>query len=146
MNDNANNFSNFSEMLKKALGNKVDQTAEGFIDLMAPDGVMEFPFAPENGVKQVMGREALVDYLAGLQDRLSIDSISDPKVHLTQNADVIILEFTCAGHALKTGRSYNQRYISVITLCDGKIAHYADYWNPLMAIDALGDLESLKQA
>lgn len=144
MNENAKNFSNFTEMLKKALGKKVDQTAEGFIDLMAPDGVMEFPFAPEDGVKQVVGREALGDYLAVVQDMISLDSLSDPKVHQTQNEDVVILEFSCTGHARKTGRPYNQRYISVITLGDGRIVHYADYWNPLVAIDALGDLKSLK--
>lgn len=35
------------------------------------------------------------------------------------------------------------RYISVITVRDGEIADYRDYWNPLAVAAALGGAEEL---
>ena len=139
MAENAIDLTSFSGMLKGVLGSRVDQDADGFVEMMAPDGVMEFPYAPSGGVPRVEGREALAAYLAGFNGVLAIDSITEPTVHLTQDPNVVILEFGCIGRGLKTGRPYNQRYISVITLKDGKIARYVDYWNPLVVLAALGD-------
>lgn len=139
MAENAIDLSSFSGMLKRALGFRIDQDADGFIEMMAPDGVMEFPYAPPGGVARVEGREALAAYLAGFDGVLAIDSVTEPTIHLTQDPNIVILEFGCVGRGLKTGRPYNQRYISVITLMDGKIARYVDYWNPLVGLAALGD-------
>lgn len=139
MAEKAINLSSFSDMLKGALGSLVDQEADGFVEMMAPDGVMEFPYAPPGGTTRVEGREALAAYLDGFRGVMAIDSLTEPTVHLTQNPNVAILEFGCIGRGLKTGQPYNQRYISVITLKDGKIARYVDYWNPLVGLAALGD-------
>jgi len=54
---------------------------------------------------------------------------------------VVILEFDGSGRALATGRAYEQRYISVITLRAGYIQHHRDYWNPLVVTAALGPSE-----
>jgi ketosteroid isomerase-like protein len=45
-----------------------------------------------------------------------------------------------------TGAPYNQLYISVVTLRDGRIAHYRDYWNPLVVLTALGGTEAAAAA
>ncbi|MGI0119950.1 nuclear transport factor 2 family protein [Zooshikella sp. RANM57] len=146
MTESADELSSFVDMLKQALGDKIDQSADGFIAMMAKDFVMEFPYAPEDGVKEIKGQDALANYLANLQDLIVLDRITVPKVYRAQNSDVVILEFECRGHAKKTGRPYNQRYISVITLREGKILRYVDYWNPLNVFDAIGSLASLKPA
>jgi ketosteroid isomerase-like protein len=44
---------------------------------------------------------------------------------------------------VRTGVAYDQTYISVVTLRDGRIARYKDYWNPLVALAALGGAEAL---
>ncbi|MCG7588212.1 nuclear transport factor 2 family protein, partial [Photobacterium sp. OFAV2-7] len=143
MTDNPAGFASFSEMLKRALGAKVDQSAQSFIEMVTQDCVMEFPYAPEGGVKKVEGSAALASYLTRVSKLVNIDQISEPTVHQTLNQDVVILEFDCNGQGLATGRPYNQRYISVITLNQGQIQHYLDYWNPLIAMDAIGDLSAL---
>ena len=49
-----------------------------------------------------------------------------------------IAEFRSKGTALPTGKPYEQTCISVVrTDGDGLITHYLDYWNPLVAIEAL---------
>jgi ketosteroid isomerase-like protein len=46
----------------------------------------------------------------------------------------VIIEFRSQGSGQKTRRPYNQRYINVIRIRDGKIVAYRDYWNPLVAL------------
>ncbi len=139
-------LSRFSDMLKAALGPLVDQEASGFLDMMAPDGVMEFPYAPPGGVTRLEGREALAAYLSGYDEILAIGRMTEPTIYRTDNPEVVILEFGCIGHGVKTGRPYNQRYISVVTVRDGKIVRYVDYWNPLIALEAIGGMDALTAA
>lgn len=37
----------FSTMLRKALGYRIDADASTFLEMVADDGVMEFPFSPQ---------------------------------------------------------------------------------------------------
>jgi ketosteroid isomerase-like protein len=58
----------------------------------------------------------------------------------------VIFEFSCSGEGVATGAPYNQLYVSVVTLRDGRIAHYRDYWNPLVVLTALGGTEAAAAA
>lgn len=132
-----NGITSFSAMLKLGLGDRVAQDADGLLPMMAEDAVMEFPYAPSGQVRKLNGRAELAAYLARLGEVLAIDSLSPPRVHRTGDPEVTILEFTAAGRGLRTARPYNQTYISVITVRQGQIVHYRDYWNPLAVIEAL---------
>ena len=46
------------------------------------------------------------------------------------------MEMTINGTATQTGRPYNQRYVVVAETKDGKLAHYREYWNPLISAEA----------
>ena len=60
--------------------------------------------------------------------------------------DSTIFEASCQGRGANTGLAYDQDYISVVTLKDGRIARYADYWNPLVLVHALGGQDALRTA
>ena len=47
------------------------------------------------------------------------------------------IEFSCKGHSPQTGARYDQDYVSILELRDGRIARYRDYWNPLVALSAI---------
>jgi ketosteroid isomerase-like protein len=50
-----------------------------------------------------------------------------------------VVEFTCDGTVIETGRPYNQHYVALLTFdANGKILVYRDFWNPLVAIEAFG--------
>lgn len=50
----------------------------------------------------------------------------------------MVAEFRSTGTALPTGKPYEQTCVSIVrTDGDGLITHYLDYWNPLVAIEAL---------
>ncbi len=119
-------------MLRDALGPWLARDAQSFAEMFAENGVMEFPYAQPDGVKRLDGRQALEGYLPKVAEMIEMDRMTEPTVHCTQQANVVILEFGAEGRGRKSRVEYNQSYISVITLQDGHIVRYLDYWNPLI--------------
>src|SRR5271155_3260992 len=111
----------FSTMLRQTLGEQLKPGAETFVEMVAEDGVMEFPFALPSP-RRVEGREALAAHIAFLAGRIEFLSVSDVVKHATGDPEVFILEFAGSGRAVATGEPFEQRYISVIRLRDGRIA------------------------
>ena len=124
------------DMLVSALGDRLDPSAQSFVDRMAEDFVMEFPFARPGMQTRIEGRTAVLAYLMTVGQGVSVDSVSNVVVHDTTDPDVVILEFDGHGRAVKTGEPYEQRYISVIRTRGGRIVHYKDYWNPIQGLKA----------
>lgn len=127
----------FSDMLRFALGDRLDAKASSFVEMFHPEGVMEFPYAYGDLPKRVEGRTALSEHLTRLARQISFDRMSLPEVTQTEDPDCFILEFEAFGSGVETGEPYEQRYISVIRLRDGYIVHYKDYWNPLAILRAV---------
>lgn len=146
MTDQPDPFSSFSGLLRAALGDLLMPDADTFLDMVADDIVMEFPYAPPAAVPRVTGKAALAEYLPGAASLITIESMSEPVVHRTQDTGVVILEFTCKGHGTETGIAYDQTYISVVTVADGYITQYRDYWNPLIALRAMGGDDAIAAA
>jgi len=130
-------MASFAALLRRALGDHLAPTANSFVEMMAEDGVMEFPYASAHEPARLHGREAVRQHLASLSGLLDIDSFHDLVVHPSQTPGVFVLQMRCIGKAVTTGLPYNQRYISVITVADGYIVNYLDYWNPLVLEEAL---------
>lgn len=139
-------FSGFADLLRRGLGDLLAPEATDFVSMMAEDGVMEFPYAPPDGVRALSGRTELVSYLERLGGLLELTSYRDLRVYRTTDPGVVVLEFTAQGRGVQSGLPYEGPYISVITVRDGHIRHYRDYWNPLAATRALGGLGALAGA
>lgn len=131
-------MANFAGVLRMALGNNLAPDATTFLAMMAEDGVMEFPYHSAGPALRLTGRAAISAHLANVAGMIEIDGFHDLVVHESREPGVFILELNCTGSAVKTGLPYNQRYISVITVKDGHIIRYLDYWNPLILQQALG--------
>ncbi|MEU8083172.1 nuclear transport factor 2 family protein [Micromonospora sp. NPDC049101] len=110
----------------------------GFIALFAEDAVLELPFAPPGQPRRVAGRAELHEYLINYPDLLDVREIRDRTVHETRDPEVIVVEFAASGFVVATGRPYEVRYIAVLTIRDGRLAHYRDYWDPIAAQELLG--------
>jgi uncharacterized protein len=109
----------------------LDKDMVGFIGLFTDDAVIEFPFAPPGRPDRLEGRAAVHEYLIGYPDWLDIRRIKDRTVHQTHDPRVIIAEFSAEGVVVDTGEPYEARYITVLTVQDGRIAHFRDYWSLL---------------
>jgi len=53
------------------------------------------------------------------------------------DARVVILEYDVHGKIIRTGASYDNRFISVVTIGNRKIVHWRDYMDSLSAMTAL---------
>jgi len=105
------------------------------LDLCADDVVFEFPFAPPGRPARVEGKPALRDYLKAVAGRVRIEGLGNLEIHETANPDVAIIEMTLTGTVTATGAPHEQSYISVLTVRDGLIVRYRDYWNPLRSAE-----------
>jgi ketosteroid isomerase-like protein len=130
----ARKFDTFGDLLRGALGPTLT-AADDFFDLFTEDVVFEFPYAPEGLPQRLDGRDRLAAHFARLGPLLEFDGFDLEASYVC--GDTVVFEFTCEGRAVDTGVAYDQTYISVVTLRDGRIARYRDYWNPLVTLAAL---------
>jgi ketosteroid isomerase-like protein len=118
----------------------------GFAGLWAEDGVLEFPFAGPGYPKRVEGRDAIHEYLRDYPNLLDIREIVAKTVHETADPAVAVVELTVGGIVVASQKPYELSYIAVITVENGKIRSYRDYWSPLAAAEVLGGLDELTAA
>lgn len=128
-------FDSFSDLLRGALGERLSP-ADTLLGLFADDVVFEFPFTPEGLPKRLDGVAAVANHLHKLGPLIAFGPMTLRDVHAS--GETVILEFSCTGQGVHTGAPYNQDYISVVSLRNGRIARYRDYWNPLVVLAALG--------
>lgn len=113
-----------------------------FADQWAPDGVMEFPFAPP-GYRVLNGRDDVWDYVKDYTATIRLDEITEHRRHHTLDPSVVILESSAKGVAVQTNNPYRMDYVGVVTIGPDGIRHYRDYWNSLAAAAAMGGVDAL---
>jgi hypothetical protein len=136
-------FDSFHALLRAALGNRVT-AAEDLLGLFAEDVVFEFPYAPDGLPRRLDGTAALGVHLEKLAPLIAFGPMVLGDVHA--DGETVIFEFSCTGEGVQTGAPYDQNYISVVTIRHGRIARYRDYWNPMVALMALGGREAAARA
>lgn len=138
-----NTIPSFGAMLRNALGDAViSEAGENFLEMCAEDIVFQFPFAPDGAVRELRGREVLAAYLPKAGRLINFESMSPAITHRYDDGETFVLEFSCKG-AGAAGR-YDQTYISVIEVRNGRITQYRDYWNPLVLLNAVGGIDHLR--
>jgi len=122
-----------AEHLRLTAAGRTDE----WVTLFAPDAVLEFPYAPAGVPRRVTGRDALFAHMSHFPETFDVEFV-DLVFHETVDPSLVIAEFRSTGAAVPTGKPYEQTCISVVrTDDDALITHYLDYWNPLVAIEAL---------
>jgi len=140
-----NTIPSFGAMLRGALGDAIIADAgDNFLQMCAEDIVFQFPFAPAGAVRELRGRDAMAAYLPKAGGLIDFESMSPALAHKSTDGETFVLEFSCRGKGAQTGERYDQDYISVVRVRNGRIAHYRDYWNPLVLLTAVGGIEHLK--
>ncbi|QQC92988.1 nuclear transport factor 2 family protein [Streptomyces alfalfae] len=115
---------------------------DAWIDLWAEDGVMEFPFAPPGAPCRLEGKAAVSAYMTAYPDHIDLTAIPYVEVHRTGDPDVVVVEMRSEGRAVATGHPFEMSYVAVVTVEEGLITHYRDYWNPLTALEIAGGADA----
>ena len=134
------------EVFRHGLELLLAKDMDGFAELWAEDGIIEYPFAAPGAPTRVEGREEVRRYMSRYPEMADIKEFPSVTVHRTQDPEVIIAEFVARGIAVRTGEPYEMRYVAVVTVRDESIVSYRDYWSPLMGAAALGELPALISA
>lgn len=125
-------------MFRRGLESLVSGQPREWIDMWDDAGTIEFPFAPEGYPQRLSGKANIAAYMNSLPDHLQFFEFPYVFFYHTTH-DVTVVEFSCNGKAVATGRPYRQKYVAVLELTqEGRISIYRDYWNPLVAVNALG--------
>jgi ketosteroid isomerase-like protein len=109
-----------------------------WIELWADDGELEFPFAPAGRQSIYRGKAEILAYMKAASGKMKIDGITAMKITPALDPHIVTVELTVKGQILSTGLPYNQRYVFMFEVKDGKLSRYREYWNPLISIDAKG--------
>ncbi len=102
------------------------------------DVVFEFPFAPVGRPKRLEGKEAVGEYLGVIASGAVPDRLTNLEMHQTVDPDVAVIEFSVTGRVRDSDVPFARSYIVVLTVRDGLIVRYRDYWNPLESLRGVG--------
>ena len=86
-----------------------------------------------------MGREAVAALYRNYRATgIVLHSADELAVHYDRAASVVVLEHAVHGRVTNTGRAYDNRFVSVVTIKNRKVTHWRDYLDPVAVFDALG--------
>jgi ketosteroid isomerase-like protein len=118
----------------------LDKDIAAWIDLWDDNGVFEFPFAPDGWPNRLEGKAAIADYMRAYPDHIDLHDFPHVEIHQTTAEPTIVVEMRGVGRLVETGNPYDMTYIAVVTVEDGRITRYRDYWNPLAVLqDSVSD-------
>jgi uncharacterized protein len=126
----------FFRIIREGLAGLAD--GEDYFDLLADDVVMEYVISVPGYPRRVEGRQAVIDLYRGYDDYMAVHTADSLRVYRDPEASVAVLEYEVHGESLLTGRPYNNRFASIITIRDRKVARWRDYLDPIAVFDASG--------
>ena len=126
----------FFRIIQEGLAGLVD--GEHFFDLLAEDVVVEYVVSVPGYPRRIQGRRAVADLYRGYGDMMVLHSVDGLAVHHDRATSVVVLEYAVHGRAVHTGRAYDNRFVSVLTVKDRQVTHWRDYLDPVAVFQALG--------
>ena len=125
----------FFDIAMRGLAGLVD--GDHYFDTIAPDAVFEFRYLFPDYPTKVVGRDALMALYAGYGKNIALHGAGALVVNISQTPGVVILEYDVQGTAVRSGKVYENRFVSVVTIEDRKIVGWRDYMDSLAAMSAL---------
>src|SRR6202022_2856823 len=130
----------FFDIVQQGLAGQVD--GDHYFDTIAENAVFEFRYIFPGWPQKLNSREALMALYAGYGNNIILHGADALVVHRSQDGRVVILEYDVHGKIIRTGASYDNRFISVVTIEDRKIVQWRDYMDSLAAMTALSRTQS----
>jgi uncharacterized protein len=113
-------------------------SGEDYFDLLAEDVVFEYVISVPGYPRRVKGRKKVIDLYSDYDDYMTVHAADNLRVYRDPKASVVVLEYEVHGESVQTGRPYNNRFVSIITVTDSKVTQWRDYLDPLAVFDAAG--------
>lgn len=119
----------------EALGNlDIDAALVTFAD----DAVQEMPFSPDGFPDRLDGIDAIRRQYGGLPDAYESMRFTVTAAHAMADPDWVALEYAGA-IALRSGGRYDNTYLGLFHVVDGRIALFREFFDPIILQQAFGD-------
>jgi ketosteroid isomerase-like protein len=120
-----------TEVFQQILAGMGAGDTQALLSRCRDDVVFEFPFAPEGRPQRLEGKQAVGEYLAAIASGAVLERLTSLEMHQTVDPDVAVIEFSASGRVRDADSPFERSYVVVLTVRDGLVARYRDYWNPL---------------
>jgi uncharacterized protein len=111
---------------------------DDYFDLLADDVIFEYVISVPGYPKRVQGRQSIIDLYSGYDDYMRVHSADNLRIYRDPETSIVVLEYEVHGESVQTGRPYNNRFVSIITVANTKVVHWRDYLDPIAVFEATG--------
>src|SRR2546428_5545430 len=115
----------FFDIVQQGLAGLVD--GDHYFDTIADDAEFEFRYRFPGWPQTLRGRDALLALYAGYGNNIVLHGADQLVVHRSQDPRVVIIEYDVHGKTVATGSSYDNQFISVVTIEGRKIVQCRSY-------------------
>lgn len=120
-----------TDLLRRALGQRLAPGVADYLDLFHEEGVLETPYVPRGSSSRWEGRTAIAAFLETLRGVIRLADFELLGAYPAEDGATVVLEYEGTVHLEQQGRQFRQRYISVVRTERGRIALWREYTNPL---------------
>lgn len=128
----------YADLVERHLKNAGIPREEQDGEIYTEDLVVEFPFAPEDHTRRLDGPEAFLAFFARISSFAEGFSIGEPT--LIVDGDRFVAQYHGSATFKSTRLPYEQDYVLVGTVRDGKLAHLKEHYDPLRVLRAMGEI------
>lgn len=97
----------------------------------------EFLYRFPGWTELIHGRQNLIAAYSGHGNNIALEKGDGLAVHRAEENSVVILEYQVHGNAVSTGATYDNRFVSIVTIKNRNIVRWRDYMDSLAAWQAL---------
>ena len=127
-----------AELLSLHLKNAGAPRAEQNSEIYADDLVVEFPYAPEGHTRRLEGSEAFLAFFSRISSFAEGFSIGEPTI--LSEGDKFVAEYHGSATFKESGLPYEQDYVLVASVRDGKLAVLREHYDPMRVLRAMGEI------
>jgi uncharacterized protein len=107
---------------------------QALMNLYAEDAIVEFPYA-FNTPRRLEGKTAIYNYLKDALAQMQDLKFTNIRIYSTIDPNVLWAEVQGEAVMADTGLLYQQEYVMRLETKEGQIAHYREYWNPMIVME-----------
>lgn len=126
-----------AQLLKRSLETFLAKDIKGWAELCDENVVVEFPFAPDVATRKLVGRVAIYEYLKNYPSVIDVQRTPTLKIIATDDPSMAIAEWSVSGRVISNGNPYEMSYATFVTVKNGLIVTYREYWNPMAFMAAM---------
>lgn len=108
-------------------------------ELLAEDAVFEMPFAPEGFQRRFVGRDEILAFVRTIPALIDSENLHAVTIETyASDPGELLAEYRSEMVINTTGATYRNEYLSRFTVREGKITRFAEYYDPIRLVVALG--------